>query len=126
LIQEYTIREFKLHVSGQQQTAGSNFLPAFSLNIFVSYFLSCVDRVLKHIRTTVIAKDFTRFANVQIGIGVFCYVGHLHCKHLNMYSRILIYLHCMHANRNFLCRYVHYSAHRGVLYKLKLQNTFEC
>jgi hypothetical protein len=45
LRQTRVIKEFKLHVSRKQQTAGSNFLVKFSLNVFVSYFLSCVERI---------------------------------------------------------------------------------
>ena len=42
------IREFKLHVSGNGKRQVRNFLTKFSLNVFVSYFLSCVERIIMY------------------------------------------------------------------------------
>ena len=43
-----TIREFKLRVSGNGKLQIRTFLAKFSLNVFVSYFLSCVERIVMH------------------------------------------------------------------------------
>jgi hypothetical protein len=40
------IRKFKLHVSGNSKRQVRNFLAKFSLNVFVSYLLSCVERII--------------------------------------------------------------------------------
>jgi hypothetical protein len=40
------IREFKLHVSGNGKRQIRIFLAKFSLNVFVSYFLSGVERII--------------------------------------------------------------------------------
>jgi hypothetical protein len=42
------IREFKLRVSGNGKRQVRNFLAKFSLNVFVSYFHSCVERIVIH------------------------------------------------------------------------------
>ena len=42
------IREFKLHVSGNGKRQVRIFLAKFSLNVFVSYFLSCVERIIMY------------------------------------------------------------------------------
>jgi hypothetical protein len=42
-------REFKLHVSGNGKRQVRTFLANFSLNVFVSYFLSCVKRIIMFI-----------------------------------------------------------------------------
>ena len=38
----------KLHVSGNGKRHVRNFLAKVSLNVFVSYFLSCVERIIMH------------------------------------------------------------------------------
>ena len=43
------IREFKLHVSGNGKRQVRTFLAKFSLNVFVSYFLSCVERIIMYV-----------------------------------------------------------------------------
>ena len=49
---EYTgalsIREFKLRVSGNGKRQVRTFSAKFSLNVFVSYFLSCVERIIMY------------------------------------------------------------------------------
>jgi uncharacterized membrane protein len=42
------IREFKLHVSGNGKRQVRIFLAKFSLNVLVSYFLSCVERIIMY------------------------------------------------------------------------------
>jgi hypothetical protein len=89
---------------------------------------SCDEIIVTHAWYWTILKiaktHFTRFANVhgnwdcmEYSVNVAC----LHCKHLNMYLGYwYIYTACMHLiNRNFLYRYVQYSAnsYRGVLTK---------
>jgi hypothetical protein len=44
----FNIREFKLHISGKSKPQVRTFLAKFSLNVFVSYFLSCVERISMH------------------------------------------------------------------------------
>jgi hypothetical protein len=41
-------REFKLRVSGNGKRQVRTFFAKFSLNVFVSYFLSCVERIIMH------------------------------------------------------------------------------
>jgi hypothetical protein len=41
-------REFKLPVSGNGKRHVRTFLAKFSLNVFVSYFLSCVERIIMY------------------------------------------------------------------------------
>jgi hypothetical protein len=42
------IREFKLHVSGNGKRQIRTFLAKYSLNVFVSYFISCVERIIMY------------------------------------------------------------------------------
>jgi hypothetical protein len=44
----FIIREFKLRVSGNGKRQVRTFLAKFPLNVFVSYFLSCVERIVMH------------------------------------------------------------------------------
>jgi hypothetical protein len=44
----YSVREFKLHVSGNGKRQVRIFLEKFSLNVFVWYFLSCVERIIMY------------------------------------------------------------------------------
>jgi hypothetical protein len=41
-------REFKLGVSGNGKRQFRTFFAKFSLNVLVSYFLSCVERIVMH------------------------------------------------------------------------------
>jgi hypothetical protein len=41
-------REFKLHVSGNGKRQVRTCLAKFPLNVFVSYFLSCVERIIMY------------------------------------------------------------------------------
>jgi hypothetical protein len=41
-------REFKLHVSGNGKRQVRTFLAKFSLNVFLAYFLSCVERIIMY------------------------------------------------------------------------------
>jgi hypothetical protein len=41
-------REFQLHVSGKGKRQVRTFLAKFSLNVFVSYFLSYVERIIMY------------------------------------------------------------------------------
>ena len=41
-------REFKLRVSGNGKRHVRTFFAKFSLNVLVSYFLSCVERIVMH------------------------------------------------------------------------------
>ena len=43
-----SIRELKLHVSGNGKRQVRTFLAKFSLNVFVSYLLSCVERIIMY------------------------------------------------------------------------------
>jgi hypothetical protein len=45
---DFCNREFKLHVSGNGKRQARTFLAKFSLNVFVSYFLSCVERIIMY------------------------------------------------------------------------------
>jgi hypothetical protein len=44
--EDFNNREFKLHVSGNGKRQVRIFLAKFSLNVFVSYFLSSVERII--------------------------------------------------------------------------------
>jgi hypothetical protein len=44
---------FKLHVSGNGKRQVQILLAKFSLNVFVSYFLSCVERIIMYFSFTV-------------------------------------------------------------------------
>jgi hypothetical protein len=58
-------REFKLHVSGNGKRQVRTVLAKFSLNVFVSYFLSCVERIIMHCSFKT-ASSFTLYCLKQI------------------------------------------------------------
>jgi hypothetical protein len=47
-LRDDVIREFKLYVSGNGERQVRTLLAKFSLNVFVSYFLSCAKRIIMH------------------------------------------------------------------------------
>jgi hypothetical protein len=53
-------REFKLHVSGNGKRQVRSFWAKLSLNLFVSYFLSCVERIIMYFSCKT-ASSFTLY-----------------------------------------------------------------
>jgi hypothetical protein len=58
-------REFKLHVSGNGKRQVRTFFAKFSLNVFVSHFLSCVERIIMYFSFKT-ASSFTLYCLIRL------------------------------------------------------------